>query len=505
MSAVPRELNFDIPPILFGIDSEEMRMPTLTTLDGLTGGSVVDINIPQIPNSFMDPQTLCLSLSVEVAVGVQDAYRTRSILVGGVAANKFDVEANGFTNSDDWEQFCIVGKAGGMSFIRRLTSYFNNSVLLDDIDNVNSLTHWWKVLTENASDAAGSQLLTSSDPNGSTSMGIKIGGSVPFAGEVHDAAAAGVAYAANTITQVMNFNIPLPGILGMGSAGKMIPLFLGPHRLSFMLEQLSNILWYGSETSGAGVVGGANRSHLNKYRVLRAELVCQRITLESGLFQKVIASTGGELKIRANTFSTTTSFIPANTSGTIDLPLSVRASSAKLMATAFSPSNAHGKVFSGVQPDAAFMSYFINGRNIPTNMSNFIISPNDQFYRTLQTFGVYSTTNGKGNIVPKAFMSSLTKHSPAAQFDVYAIDGTGNPFNTVPDNFIYCQDIESFGSKGSGGGFLSGQNLATGTVYLKMSFQNPVLNNISLNARTFVMHDAVVTYLLGAHTVTIQK
>lgn len=496
MATVPRELNFDIPPILFGIDSEEMRMPTLTTLNGLTGGSVIDINIPQIPNSFMDPQTLCLSLSVQVVVGVQDDYGTRNVpaapLPGpNTAGNYFDVAVDHYTTSDRHEQFCIVGKAGGMSFIRRLTSYFNNSVMIDDIDSVNSLTHWWKVLTENAADAAGSQLLSSSDPNGNTSMGIKIGGSVPYCALLADGA--------HTLTQVLNFNIPLPGVLGMGSAGKMIPLFLGPHRISFMLEELKNILW-GSVENTANA-----RDTLNKYSILRAELVCQRVTLESGLFNKVIGATGGELKIRANTFSTTTSFLPGGTSGTIDMPLSVRASSAKLIATAFSVDNAHAKCFSGVQPNASFMSYFINGRNIPNNMSNFVISPNDQFYRTLQTFGVYSTTNGKGNIVPKSFMSSLVLHSPSVQFDTYAADGTGNPFNTVPDNFIYCQDIESFGSKGSGGGFLSGQNLATGTVYLKLSFAAAIAAARSLNARTFVMHDAVVTYLLGAHTVTIQK
>jgi len=496
MSAVPRELNFDIPPILFGIDSEEMRMPTLTTLDGLTGGSVVDINIPQIPNSFIDPQTLCLSLSVEVEVGIQDGNYAGTDVIGAIR----------YTNDDALQNFCIVGKAGGMAFIRRLTSYFNNSVMLDDIDNVNVLSHWWKVLTENSSDAAGSQLLSSSDPNGSTSMGIMIGGTVPYCAVVDTVK--------HVLRQTMNFNIPLPGILGMGSAGKMIPIFLGPHRISFMLEQLTNILFAGVPNKQP-----ADRSSLNTYKVLRAELVCQRITLESGLFNKVIAATGGELKLRANTFTVCSNFLPAATTGTIDLPLSVRCSSAKLLATSFSVDNAHGKCFSGVQPNASFLSYFINGRNIPTTMSNFIISPNDQFYRTLQSFGVYSTTNGKGNIVPKAFMSSLVKHSPAIQFDDYAqnpvlgadagasdpIFAANNPFDIIPDNFIYTQDIESFGSKGSGGGFLSGQNLATGTVYLKMSFAGAIPTGRSLTARTFVMHDAVVTYLLGAHTVTIQK
>ncbi len=460
-----------MPPVLQGMKSQELRVPTYSNLASFAGqNSVAQIQIPNIPNTFMDPSPSWLSFEI--------------VVTATAAANYVDAAVP--TNNTTAMNQCILG-SGGWSLFNRVTTYANSGVMLDDTLSPNIWVNAWRNLSqsyaEKLGDAAvfGGQDTFINNPN----VGYVIGGQT------------GTQYAATTvagavITQKINFAIPCIGFLGAGSAGHLIPMFVCPFRLDLSLEAIANC-FCGSTELPVGTV-----------QFTRLEFVTQTVTLADQMMDAVLSAlpVRGQMSLRCNQVSTTTAVLPNGTSGMQQLLVGTRVQSAKSFLVTFNQADLCEKIFGSVNPNLASFAHEINGVLIPQQLQD-LTKSSDAFARNLSAMGIWSSTNGKGCVGLSNWAVAQTANTPAPPFVAARTAGTDNAKmgllrTTVANCFYLFTDVEVFGSKGSGSGFYSGVNTTGGSNFLRLNFAaaTTALSTIYI----FTMHDATITFDIAAQS-----
>jgi len=467
MSVIPRELSYIPPVTLSGIESREIRIQVqqLTSQMGQSG-SVLQFQIPEATHCFIDPSTASLSLTVQVVLNTKSALYSASGSTTSIYAGNAAVRGSGL-----------------LSMFSKIETYFNSSLLIDQVTNVDQYANIMRNISQNGADQLGDSACWGGGEEAYPTLNnvaMPLGSGGVYSGQ-YDATA-------DTMTQSIHAALPVPGYLGAGSAGRLIPQLAGPHLFQCTINNPTDWIY----------VDGTNYLSIASVTVTRAELVFQQIQLSEDVLAVVKNSlpVPGQLTIRSNAVVTNVSLIPSGQSGTVDLLLAGRATSVKGMLTLFVPASAADGKFASVNPSIQEFAYNINSQFIPQQQMSFARSPADGFYRLLQGMGVWSTTNGKPSFAQSTYFTALTTGVPSAPFRAYRATGAPTDKTAFSDCFCIFQDCEFFGSKGSGSGFYSGVNTKSGSSFLHITFA--AATSVSITAVTFGLADQLVSYdLLG--------
>lgn len=158
-SSVPNELNYSepinaIPP---GFRTVNFRQVNYNTIPSPTpGGTEIQINIPQIPNAFIDPSTTYLNVKVRISgrIAVQNLAVTPFNTAETVRINARRQLLLAYLNATGWGLF------------QRYQVYANNSILIEDIDEIGYLAHMLSAATRS------SATLTTADLTGDSENGV---------------------------------------------------------------------------------------------------------------------------------------------------------------------------------------------------------------------------------------------------------------------------------------------------------------------------------------------
>lgn len=193
-SSVPNELNYSepihsIPP---GYRIVNFRQVNYNTIPSPTpGGTEIQINIPQIPNSFIDPSTTFLNIRCRITGTLPETLYTvttesspANLRPGFVALKK------------RWRNYL---NATGWGLFSRYQVYANNSVLIEDIDEIGYLAHMLNSATKSSS------TMTTADLNGDSCRSVLPG---------HRFDLCSTAFVANSAIQTaFNASSSKPGLL----------------------------------------------------------------------------------------------------------------------------------------------------------------------------------------------------------------------------------------------------------------------------------------------------
>ena len=481
---LPREFMYGSPPVLEGLLTKEIRCPTYTTLNQLGSvNNVAQIVIPESPNTFLDPSTSYISISATITMGVKaDFCGTGSD--GAKVPTTATVQGNA----------AILG-SGGWSMCNRVTTYHNSNVLLDDLQSPGVFVNHFRNLSQSVSEKVGDSIIFGGSEvyQNYQNVAQPLLGAAPFEG-VYTRAASAV----GTCSQVVNFCLPLPGFLGAGSAGHLIPLFVGPFRLEWSCEDPLNFLW----ADGTKVLSPASTAATVTYN--RIEFVANTVVVSPTILSTIVSSLpdGKSLIIRSNEVALSAFNIPKEISGSVPFLVGFRCTSAKAMLTAFQVSDAADKIFGSVQPSASSISHYINGTYYPQQLGD-MTKPIDAFGRLMVGLGIWSTTNNKPAITAGAYSASLVDDVPVPFFRAYnktaaTLLSASNTNGTQCNEFLIFQDLESYASKNSGSGFYSGLDTSSGANFLQINFAAATTANVT--AMVYTMFDCSVIFDLESRS-----
>jgi hypothetical protein len=457
--SLPKELGYGLPPTLAGITSYEYRVATYTNLAQWQPGSTAQLQLGQMPNTYFDPSTAYISMRVRVNMTVRNTY-----------TGSANTAPKGY----------LIGS--GWSFINRASVYFNSGVLLDDMQQVNIASNTMRNLFQDQSSKIGDSVVWgSTDALIGPNVGVPLCGTAPYNAVIQGTNA----------YQFLEISIPMMGYMGQGSAGKLIPAFVGPHRIDLQMEQIANIF----------VGDGTDITAITGISVDRLEFVCQAIRLSDEM-QRVVESAlpnGGQMSIRSNQIIASTIPIPAATSGSQMYLNGTRAQSVKALIHTFNYPALVDKIFGSVNPNASQITLDLNGVLYP-QQSGDLFKPSDSYARLLQAIGVFSTVDGKpcfgGQSFYRAQTAATTTNGMPLIFAGPVADAAAS--YTTGNCFYHFIDVESFGSKGSGSGFFSGQSTVGTGSFLKIQFALPTA--VASTCYAFALCDCVVTYDLASRT-----
>jgi hypothetical protein len=215
-AALPSELNYALPASLpAGWRCQQLRQPTISNLPtSVQSGYEFQIQIPQLPNSFLD---------------LSSAFFNIRATFGYTADAAVDTAAKAPR---------ILGS--GWSMFQRYEVYFNNANLLDQIQFpgvvMNALNNL--ILTNGQKVAMNYQGLSSTVT--SPSIGTLLHPSDGMVGTAPAGTGAGLTVNDNRL----DFALPMIGALG--NCEKLLPLFLGGFREDLTADSIANFIAAGS-------------------------------------------------------------------------------------------------------------------------------------------------------------------------------------------------------------------------------------------------------------------
>lgn len=474
---IPRELNYSMPAPLEGLKSYELRQPTYTALTAFSGpNSVAQINLPQMPNTWLDPSSTWISMEVTIS------------LTKG---------ANNYDPGTDIGQFNAALLGSGLWSLFNRVQVFGNGIPIEDVISPNLFVNDYRNLSqsnpEKQGDAlafGGQDIAAITAPNVAAILGGPVTSNYAFS----------TAPAAAVQQQTLRFAAPMIGLLGSGSS-KLIPLFVVSHRIDLSLEALSNVIV--TLTGGAAFAADPVAS----MTVNRLEFVGTAITLSDRLMTDVMGSlpVPGQIAIRCNQVSTTQVVVPQGNAGSNQYQVGTRVSSCKAMLCHYQTAGCIDKIFGSVNPNLAQYAHEINGILYPQQMAD-CTKIADVWGRNLQALGVWSTTNGKPCFGLSSFAVSQTAAQPSTpwlgKYDTLAslrAYAPGTPIGGRSNCFLTFMDLEVFGQKASGSSFFSGISTIGGANFLRLNFAVPTAATCTIVC--FTMHDAIITYDAAAGTV----
>lgn len=347
IEAVPDSLRFTKPrSIKDGIRQEQLVIPNQNTITQPTpGGSEIQFWIPQLPNTWWDPETAYFVIH---AVGTFQQVSNWQAANPGTPTMAND--ANG----------CIIGSF--YSLFQRYAVWANGLNQTDDILEVGivALRVLNITMTRQAREAMAFMFGFQNDPFSCASLaGYRIKGTFPFSAD-SDSAVLMNQYTSPTLggqqgiglpaayyfNQNFDFAIPLIGTLGANNPS-LYYLGLGNTKVSLFTEVPANFLLLppgNGETryvptaaggGGAFPIPAANTAstlasgglQLANWAITRARLVANTLILSQAVMQQVIAMAGSQVVSLCQTFKMSQQNLQQGLSGLQQVTFSIRAGS----------------------------------------------------------------------------------------------------------------------------------------------------------------------------------
>lgn len=446
---LPSELSYALPPsIPQGWRTEQLRVQTISTYPtSVVQGTEFQIQIPQLPNTFMDPSTAYINVRCTI-------YWKNA--VGKIA----DV-----TTTDDNPM--LMGS--GWSLFQRYELYYNNSNLLDQIMYPGVYANAMLNMTMTASQRRGSPHLgfgavMSEYPNYCTTLS-SIDGVLRYAQNGGD----GV-----TRTATLDFALPILGVIGHASE-KLIPMFLGGMRIDLTADALVNYLKAAS---------GFAFSETPTIVINNLEFVSNVVTIDASSLAAVIQSHPEKLFIRTQSVVHSSQVINAGSAaGLYELLISSRVSSQKALLICPSLSGAYEGIYSGVNANLT-SGTCVNINNVfyPKATLDPLLRPLDMFAGSNRVAlnSLYSASHS--GVIRKS--DFLTNEVFTAQWFPVVND------RTKPNAFFWMQSTEVFGRKAS---LLSGVDTKSGSNFLRLQVGTTLQSaSGTFTFNMFSIHDVIL-------------
>lgn len=418
---LPSELQYTLPPsIPQGWKSDQLRVQTISTYPtSVVQGTEFQIQIPQLPNTFLDPTTSYLN--------VRATFKWKN--AAGQTASL----------SDPAENPLLLGS--GWSLFQRYELYFNNSNLLDQIMYPGVYVNAMLNSTMTPNQRIGCPNMGFGDstghlPNYATTLSTDDG--------VQRASGNGADGVTRTCT--VDFAIPLIGVIGHAT-DKLIPLMLGGMRVDLTCDNITNYLKSGSKAF----------SETPEIVINNLEFVSNVVTVDAGSLAAVIQAHPEKLFIRTQSVVHSSQTIQeGSAAGLYELLISSRVSSQKALVICPSTSLAYEGLYSGVNPNlTAGTSVSINNTFFPKATHDPYLRPMDVFATNKIALNSLYSANHAGSISRREFVSASTANS---QFFATS-EGRGRA-----NAFYWIQSTEVFGRKAS---LLSGVDTKAGSNFLR--------------------------------------
>lgn len=447
-AALPSELQYNLPASLpAGWRCQQLRQPTISNLPtSVLSGNEFQIQIPQLPNSFLDLSTAYFNIRA-----------TFSFTPGTTVAEPAASAAPK-----------ILGSAWSM--FQRMELYFNNANLLDQIQYPGIVNN-----------ALNNMILTTGQKGAMNYQGLSSTVTIPSIGTVlhaDDGVTIATAYAnATETTARVDFALPMIG--AFGNTEKLMPMFLGGFRFDLTAEDVANYI-----IPGTVAITGL------KVQITSLEFVCNVITVDPGSLAAVLSAHPDKMFLRTQTFTHSSQILgAASGAGLYELMVSSRVSSMKSLLVCCSPANAVEKYFAGVCPNAtAGTCLLVNNVMYPQNAYDPINRPSDvQAGNRVALNSLYSALH-TGLIPRSMFCKSSTAQGLMAAYG-----------NVTPSAFYMLIDTEVFGRKH--GALLSGIDTKSGSTFMRFVVSSQLANAVH-TVNFFAIHDVILEVDLQARQIT---
>lgn len=463
---LPSELNFALPPsIPAGWQTKQLRVQTISTYPtSVVQGNEFQIQIPQLPNTFLDPSSSYLNI------------RCRFSWTTAAAMDPASATANPVLMGSGWSLF------------QRFEVLYNNQELIDQIMYpgvaFNAMANMTMSSAERtAAPHLGFGAVSSAHPNIATIL---------FTGDgVSRSAASG-----NTVhSAYLDLAIPLLGVIGHAT-DKLIPAFLGGFRIDLTADAIDNYLKKGS-VAYTGMT-------LN---IQNIEFVCNAVTVDAGSLSAIIQQHPESLFIRTQSWVHSSQVIAAGTgAGLQELLISSRVSSMKHLLVCPSPSAAYEGIYSGVNPFlTSGTAVNINNNYYPQATHDPLTRPMDFFASNKLALNTLYCANHGGCIKKNQFL--VAADASGMYFKYTPLNGTAGAasvtvtdFNAAVNAFYWIQSTEVFGRKAS---LLSGVDTKSGSNFLRLQIGTAL--DAAVGTWTFNMfacHDVILQCDLQTRRIT---
>lgn len=453
---LPQELNYQLPPALpNGWRSSQLRQQTISALpNSVVSGNEFQIQIPQLPASFLDPTTTYLNVRIQVTATV--------------AANTDNAT---FANS-----LFLLGS--GWSLFNRYEAYFNNSQLIDQIQEPGIFFSNITKCTLSGSQRlamphvgfCSDQAVVTSDGMGTAFNKISSDAYMTSAGT------------ATTRTWEVDYCLPLLGVMGSNTS-KLIPLFLGGYRLDLTADNFADVVNFAA---------AANLSN-PLLQIKSLEFVGQVVTIDQASLQAVLASAVDQkLFIPTQSVAYSSQTLAASSGvGLYELLISSRVSSCKSVMVSTSISTMTEKKFGSCNPNATTGTCVsINGVFYPQQTLDPTARPMDCLAELQKSLNSLYSGNHTGCFT----MKSYSRNSTVRNAFTTAIDAANNTSN----NHILMIDTEVFGRKH--GSLLTGVDTKSGSNFLRYQI-GTTLAALVHQCNIFCMYDAILEVDLASRTI----
>lgn len=461
--ALPSEVNYALSPsIPSGWQTRQMKVPTISGLppSNMAGNEFI-IQIPQLPNTFLDPTTAFLNLQVTVNASV---------------ASSKDISA--IANAP-----MLMGS--GWSIFNRYEAWFNNSQLLDQIQYPGVLYNAMSNMT-----LAPSQRQCMPN-NGYSSIAGANAGVLLHAAE---GVAATYSSTKETMSATIDLCLPLIGVLGAATE-KLLPMFLGGFRLNLLTADVRDFI-----KSGVEALAGVS------YSFTAVEFVAQTVVVDPSSMAAILSQHPEKMFVRSSSFVQASQPIAAKTgAGMVELLIPPRVTSAKGIIVCCSPADAYEGIYAGVCPNLTTGSCVsLNGTYFPQQTIDPCANPMQVFASNQVALNALYSGQHSGSVTRKQFCTASTTGASNNKMFAYASSvsaarSSSAPYYLPVNGWYWFVDTEVFGRKGKV--FLSGTNTKAGANFLRCNI-GAELANAAHTVNMFVYYDSVLVIDLQSGTIT---
>lgn len=205
-------------------------------------------------------------------------------------------------------------------------------------------------------------------------------------------------------------------------------------------------------------------------------------------------SNNGVSYSHGTTYRTSTTVLPANTSGTVSLLSGIRGSSVKSLITRFQENaianNISGK-FNSKNPNVNAISFNIGGVKYPQTPANPLLYPSHAFMQLQQSFGNFNSNQFQSSITPSIY-NRLSAGGSAQGFTV----GTTQDYNYTNGASVYNnQDLFLWGINTEvcpKRGVMSGLNCTSAPIFVDLNIASA--NSNAHNMIVIAMQDSILIH-----------
>lgn len=210
----------------------------------------------------------------------------------------------------------------------------------------------------------------------------------------------------------------------------------------------------------------------------------ETISIGQSAFRQITDSLhDGKIYMRGQTWKTTTGQIPAGTTGLINLPMGITASSCRSLFARFYESGTPGTANSSwgkYDSKGNFNQYGwnIGGQQVPSSLYNPLLYPAQAFRSFLMALGTFNSSQFKCGIIMKDYCKLLAGGSTANADSNYTLSS----YVDQQCEFILGENLETIPRRG----LLSGQDLTFQKVNLTLSLPSANTNSVTVYCHALV-------------------